>query len=201
MSFKEYLKVLYALLVASVLAAFCVPIIMLLLMELFDIVKGDFSSFEDLGNSVGGVIVFILMFSASGLAIAILPVLLIAYPFCLNAYKKRKNSYLRAFYVAGLIGLLSFVVLGIFAVLFLVGALLAAFFYCKMMERYMPDDKAKPTLYDSVIEELRHDPNKMRKYIEALKKQMLAAAADLEFEEAARLRDEITALEQKELGV
>ncbi len=63
------------------------------------------------------------------------------------------------------------------------------------------EGKVKPTLHDSALEEFLHDPNKMRKHIEGLKKQMLAAAADLEFEEAARLRDEITALEQKELGV
>ncbi len=38
-------------------------------------------------------------------------------------------------------------------------------------------------------------------YIAALKKQMLEAAANLEFEEAATLRDEIKRLEAVELGM
>ena len=41
----------------------------------------------------------------------------------------------------------------------------------------------------------------LRKHIEGLEKQMRAAAAELEFEEAGRLRDEIRTLEQKELGL
>jgi excinuclease ABC subunit B len=41
----------------------------------------------------------------------------------------------------------------------------------------------------------------LRAYIEDLEKQMRKAASDLEFEEAGRLRDEIRALEQEELGV
>ena len=41
----------------------------------------------------------------------------------------------------------------------------------------------------------------LRAYIEDLEKQMRKAASDLEFEEAGRLRDEIRALEQEELGL
>lgn len=51
------------------------------------------------------------------------------------------------------------------------------------------------------IQELLHDPAALRKKIEAMKKQMLKHAENLEFEDAARLRDEIKVLEDVELGV
>ncbi len=41
----------------------------------------------------------------------------------------------------------------------------------------------------------------MRKHIESLKKKMLAFAGDLEFEQAAKLRDEVKKLEEIEMGV
>lgn len=41
----------------------------------------------------------------------------------------------------------------------------------------------------------------LRTYIEGLEKTMLEAAGNLEFEEAARLRDEVKRLEEKELGI
>ena len=41
----------------------------------------------------------------------------------------------------------------------------------------------------------------LAKYIEGLRKQMLDAASNLDFEEAAKLRDEINQLEEKELGI
>ena len=57
------------------------------------------------------------------------------------------------------------------------------------------------TLHDSGVSEFVHEPAKLRKHIEGLRKKMHAAAADLEFEEAARLRDEVKRLEDLEIGV
>ncbi|MEM7680006.1 MAG: excinuclease ABC subunit UvrB [Pseudomonadota bacterium] len=53
----------------------------------------------------------------------------------------------------------------------------------------------------SAAAEFLHDPKALRKHIETLRKEMLTAAENLEFEEAARLRDEIKRLEEQELGL
>lgn len=57
------------------------------------------------------------------------------------------------------------------------------------------------TLHDSGVSEFINEPAKLHKHIEGLKKRMLKAAENLEFEEAARLRDEVKRLEDLELGV
>jgi excinuclease ABC subunit B len=55
---------------------------------------------------------------------------------------------------------------------------------------------------DTGIEDRPHMVgHNLRAYIEELEGRMRAAAADLEFEEAARLRDEIRKLENEELGL
>jgi len=55
---------------------------------------------------------------------------------------------------------------------------------------------------DTGIEDVPHlVGHNLRAYIEDIEKQMRKAAADLEFEEAGRLRDEIRKLEQDELGI
>jgi excinuclease ABC subunit B len=49
--------------------------------------------------------------------------------------------------------------------------------------------------------ELLQSPGGLKKHIDALEKKMHEAASNLEFEEAARLRDEIKRLEDKDLGL
>ncbi len=70
---------------------------------------------------------------------------------------------------------------------------------------HMYEQKNNPSVKrgvgDSAVNDFIHNPEKMRKHIEGLKKRMLAAAGELEFEEAARLRDEIKTFEDRELGL
>ena len=54
---------------------------------------------------------------------------------------------------------------------------------------------------DSADQEFMHDPAGLKKHIDKLKKNMLKAAENLEFEDAAKLRDEVKRLEDQELGL
>ena len=54
---------------------------------------------------------------------------------------------------------------------------------------------------DHFQDEFQGDPAKLKRQIEKLKREMLKAAADLEFETAANLRDQIKKLEDMELGL
>ncbi len=56
-------------------------------------------------------------------------------------------------------------------------------------------------LHDSAMQEFEHDPAALAKHIEKLKKQMHDHAANLEFEEAAKLRDQVKKLEDAGLGL
>ncbi len=75
------------------------------------------------------------------------------------------------------------------------------------IKRDIADIVANTASRDSVLVELEDDGinnlvgHNLRGYISDLEKRMRAAAADLEFEEAGRLRDEIRKLEATELGL
>ena len=75
------------------------------------------------------------------------------------------------------------------------------------IKRNIQDIVAHTASRDSVLVEIDADGannlvgHNLRSHIEALEKKMRAAAADLEFEEAGRLRDEIRKLEADELGI
>jgi excinuclease ABC subunit B len=75
------------------------------------------------------------------------------------------------------------------------------------IKSHIQDIVAHTASRDGVLVEIDADGannlvgHNLRAYIEDLEKKMRAAAADLEFEEAGRLRDEIRKLEQEELGL
>ncbi len=74
----------------------------------------------------------------------------------------------------------------------------------KAFDHVYEQKSASASAYDmseSAAQEFMHNPKKMHKHIEGLRKKMHKSAGDLEFEEAAKLRDEIKALEDRELGV
>ena len=66
---------------------------------------------------------------------------------------------------------------------------------------YEQADRVEVSLHDREAAAFAHDPAGMKKYIETLKTRMLKAAENLEFEEAAELRDQINKLEKQDLGL
>jgi excinuclease ABC subunit B len=70
-----------------------------------------------------------------------------------------------------------------------------------VFERSDHVDVTRPGLADREQQKFLSDPKALRKRIKGLEDRMRAAAADLEFEEAARLRDEIKRLEAMDLGI
>jgi excinuclease ABC subunit B len=70
-----------------------------------------------------------------------------------------------------------------------------------VFERSDHVDVQRPGLADREQQKFLSDPKALRKRIKGLEDRMRAAAADLEFEEAARLRDEIKRLEAMDLGI
>lgn len=61
-------------------------------------------------------------------------------------------------------------------------------------------DKIVPGLSENEAEKFLHAPHTLHRHIKSLRERMAAAAADLEFETAAKLRDEIRKLEAAELA-
>jgi excinuclease ABC subunit B len=69
------------------------------------------------------------------------------------------------------------------------------------MSPTMKDEKGKATVLRSPLKEYEANPKKLTKEIVALRKKMKKASDQLEFEEAARIRDEIKRLEVLQLSV